>query len=163
MMSEDKFDPFAGPVESETRRSDFVGGVPIRLIDGQEWHFAEPRMRFVPSGGDQGFQVILSLDDDGTFNDLYERFNVLVLMPRDEFAPHAMERAAIEVKMASMMLLRNYSLSPRELTRVLQFSHDAENDPDAARVRMEIVRALLGEAPKPSAGGGEPSATPPAC
>lgn len=151
-----------GPEEQELRRPDFVPGIPVRLLDGQEWHFAEPRVRFIPAAGDDGFEVVLSLGDDGTFNDLIERYRVLALMPPGEFAPHAVERPAIETKLAAMMINRNYDVDPKYLRQILQISYNPE-DAEAFELRNTIARIILGDSPKPSAAGEGPSPTQAAC
>lgn len=149
--------------EAECRRDDFVGGFPVKMINGEEWFFAEPRMRFVPTNSEVGFEVILSLDDDGEFDGMYTRYAELSVLGRDEIRAHAMEYSALEVRLARAMLERNYELSLSQLRRILQFSYDTQGDPAGAEIRSGIAQVLSGASvPKRSAGGDEPSPTPPA-
>ncbi len=153
---------FTGPTERELRRLDFVSGVPIKLIDNQEWHFAEPRCRLVPSDGDAGFQVILSLDDDGSFDELLTEYQELMWLGPEQFAEHRLHFAGLELRMGRKMLERNYNLTLKQSRSILQISHDAETDPVASEIRSAITRLISGDAPKPLAGGDEQSPTPPA-
>lgn len=151
---------FVGPSEHQFRRADFVGGIPIKLIDGQEWHFAEPRCRLVPSDSDAGLEVILSLDDDGTFDNTLRDYQAMLFLPKEEFDPLRLQFAALELKLARMMLERNYNLTLQKLQSILQFSHNAEKDPVANAIRLEITRMVSGDGPKPLAGGDDVSLTP---
>ena len=151
---------FSGPSEQSLRRVDFVGGVTIKLIDGQEWYFAEPRCRLVPSDGDSGFQVILSLDDDGTFDALLTEYQELMWLGKDEFAEQRLHFAGLELRLGRLMLERNYNLTIKHIRSILQISHNHDTDPIASEIRSAITRIISGDAPKLSAGGDEPSLTP---
>lgn len=148
------------PSEQSFRRADFVSGIPIKLIDGQEWFFAEPRCRLVPSDGDAGFQAILSLDDDGSFDELLTEYQELMCLNQEEFAGERMRFAGLEVRMGRMMLERNYNLTLSRVRSLLQLSHNTDTDPVASEIRSAITRLIMGDAPKPSADGDEPLPTP---
>jgi hypothetical protein len=130
------------------------------MIDGQEWFLAEPRVRLVPADSDVGFEVFLSLDDDGTFNDLVIELQSMQFMDKDEFQKNCTYRyAATEIKLGRMMLERNYTLDMEHLRRIFQVSHDAERDPVANGIREAVTRIVAGDAPKTSADGDEQSPT----
>src|SRR6478609_408675 len=121
--------------EKSLRREDFVGGVPIVLADGQEWYFAEPLVRFVPSDSDVGFEIYMSLGSDDGLNELYTQYTILTFLPPEAIRDRTDEYIGIEMKIARMMLDRNYDLTTDRVRSILQFSHDMKRDPEGCRIR----------------------------
>ncbi len=145
--------------EKDCRKPDFVGGIPVTLIDGQEWYFAEPRVRFRPADTEIGFEEFLWNDDQGEFHNLAVQHEELLRADASEMTDRTDDWISCEIKMARAMLERNYNLSLGQLQGILQVNYDTKNDPDATGIRTAIIGILSGDTPKHSAGGDEPSLT----
>lgn len=128
--------------ELSRRRPDFVGGVPVVMADGREWHVARPLARFGFDAGPGGFAVVLSLDG----SDGFAAASAEVDRASDANDGPGMIRA--ELALAALMLRRNYRLTDAELGAVLQFGYDAEADPEGAAIREAILGVARGDSPK---------------
>jgi hypothetical protein len=128
--------------ERTSRREDFVEGALLLLADGQEWHFRQPVLRFHRDDCHlSGFQVRLSLPGDKRFAELMARRRVVIEAESEQGATIA-DIVGIELAIAEMLLLANYSLSPEQVCDLIQFSYDDENDPEGSAIRdgcMEIA------------------------
>lgn len=139
-----------GPSESDFRRPDFVGGVPIELVGGETWYFAEPKLRFVVADNDVGFEAFVSLDDEGRFQRLLQEYRDLVDMSEDEIAMNTDRYIATELRLGRMMLERNYSMPTEKMAEIMQFSMaGVEKDPVATEIRSAVLRVAMGLSPKP--------------
>jgi hypothetical protein len=145
--------------EKDCRKPEFVGGIPIRLADGNEWWFAEPRVRFRPADTEMGFEEFLWNNDNGEFHRLAIKHEDLLLHDPEDMADRTDEWISCEIKMARMMLERNYDLSLEQLQQILHLNYDQKNDPVATGIRAAIIGILSGDTPKTSAGGDVPSPT----
>lgn len=147
--------------EKDYRRKDFAGGIPVVMIGGETWYFAEPRMRLIPSDSSLGFEQCLSLDDDGAFDQLVTEYHDLVFNPGGSVTEHGVKMVSLEMRIGRMMLERNYDIPLDKLRSIFQISHQ-KDDEVANNIRLAIYSVMEGDSPKPSAGGGEPSPTLPA-
>lgn len=134
--------------EQALRRESFSEGQAIVLGDGQNWTFPRPWLRLYPIrsacgqltvGGGLGF----GQDHEDLVNQLVDCDD-----------QDAEQRIAIQFRMASLLLARNYHLTDRDLQRLLVIDF---SDPDCESRWSQINQILLGRPPKPSADG---SATP---
>lgn len=129
--------------ERARRRSDFLGGVPVRMADGQEWILPKPRVRFAPS--DDGFAVVLAGAGDA-FNAVSSAYYAALDRPMDDERNIHIIRAELDLAMA--LIQRNYDVTPQEMAGVLQFSYD-ETDEEAYRIREQTMDVALGRGKKP--------------
>lgn len=147
------------PVEAALRRPDFEPGHQVVLANGQAWHFRKPRMFFEPAENSFGWTVGFSAGADPE----YERIRAAL----DELGPRPLIRDMIglELALAQLALRKNYELTPKQTTKLLRFAYPemTSPDPDAVRIRDEVMAVLNGESgPKPEAGGDDSSPTSPA-
>lgn len=130
--------------EMEKRRSGYVGGAPIVLLDGQTWFFPRPLARFGFSD-DDGFSMFLSMEDGDKYADMMQAY-------QDEQDP--VRQMGLRLKLIRYMVGINYDLSTTELNHIMQFSFD-EDDIEASRIRREVWAVATGNAPKPDGGGSD--------
>ena len=111
--------------EKALRRPEFSGGVPIRLFDGQEWHFPTPIVEaFVPRRGPDGkTRQALSFDWGPGYDDLVEAF-VSAEYVRDE--------AVALYDLGFDLLRRNYAVTFDDMRHVLK--RFKETDPRHAEM-----------------------------
>jgi hypothetical protein len=162
--------------ESDKRRPDFLGGVPVTMADGQAWSVPKPRARFAPSARD-GVRAVLRFDDGDDYQDLLDRLDdaeaalvagrgdadltddgggggATVEADASDGVTDAMREVCVaELALFRALLLRNYDLTDRELSRVLQVSWDEEGDPAGYALYASLKDLARGRAPKPQAGG----------
>jgi hypothetical protein len=133
-------------VEGERRREDFLGGIEVRLNDGQLWTLPKPRVRIRPVRDASGMRLVGLFTFGDAYNAKWEAFAGAV----DSRA----QRAAL-LDLAFDLLQRNYKLSDDELSDLLAW--DPEDD--AGAERLEALAAIVsGDSPKASPGGtGSPS------
>lgn len=136
--------------ELALRRTDFEEGYPVVLADGQAWHFRRPRIYFRPSEDSSGFAIGLA---DGPDPEMLRLRRQL-----DDLGPGSLIRewARIELMLASHALRLNYDLTLAQTADLLHFAYEemGESDPNAVRIREEVMAVLNGNAgPKLRAGG----------
>lgn len=134
-------------IEADRRRPEFIGGIEVRLSDGQLWTVPKPRVRIRPARVDGVMQLVGLF----TFGDAYDAKWQAFAAARSK-----REEWAGLLDLAFDLLQRNYDLTDDELSGL--FAWDAD-DPEA-EARLEALGAIVsGESPKPSPGGsGSPSA-----
>lgn len=137
--------------EQALRRPDFKAGVPVRLADGSVWHLRRPLVRFAEAENDEGFEVVLSLDDDGTFGRL---------RAAERSAEGGPAVLAAQLKLAGHLLRANYDLTVPQTAALVQFASE-EDDEEGLRLHREVMAAVRGFGPKPSDGGGGAPPSPP--
>ena len=139
--------------EISARRPDFVPGEPVLLADGQEWQLRRPVVEFAPADNDAGFTVHLTLDDDGSFGAALDAIEAM-----DDTASMS-ALVVLELKVARMVLLANYDLTPVQVGTLLRFGYDGGR---AAKLREDVMDVVWGRGPKRSAAGDDAPSTPPA-
>ena len=139
--------------EMSARRPDFVPGEPVLLADGQEWQLRRPVVEFAPADNDAGFTVHLTLDDDGSFGAALDAIEAM-----DDTASMS-ALVVLELKVARMVLLANYDLTPVQVGTLLRFGYDGGR---AAKLREDVMDVVWGRGPKRSAAGDDAPSTPPA-
>jgi hypothetical protein len=135
--------------EQELRRAEFSDGTRIRLGDGQEWTFPKPWLRIFPRRGNDGK---IGLGGGSGWGAEYTELLDAYSETGDE---DYIERLTLQVRMACMLLCKNYDLTDRQLESLLPW--EPSDEANSAMWRDEIGPLILGLAPKPSADG---SATP---
>src|SRR5690242_7891870 len=90
--------PAASP-ESVHRRPDFLGGLPVRLADGQDWAFAGPRE--------------LSRADESLRGEVHGLLGAIA------WAEDEADRLRGELALAIALLAANYDLAPADYARLL--------------------------------------------
>ena len=134
--------------ERALRRPGFTEGPRIVLGDGQAWAFPRPRLRLYPvRAADGRLTVGGGMGYGSDYADLVDQ--LVDCDPGDTTA-----RLALQFQMAASLLERNYTLSDRDLRRLLAIDLA---DPACEPRWAQINQVLLGRPPKPSADG---SATP---
>lgn len=106
--------------ETRSRRDEFLGGLPVRLADGQEWAFAGPRE--------------LGAADPAL------RAEVMGLIAAIAEAQDEPERLRGELALGICLLAANYELSPADFIRLLDW---APGDPGKAAMQSAF-RSLAG-------------------
>jgi hypothetical protein len=97
--------------ELALRRPDFLGGIPIRLADGQTWMFPVPvRPNADPVGSLAETESVIAL-----FGPEYLHTLRAVMEAQDEA-----ERMMAELALAIDLLSRNYRLSPEMFRELLE-------------------------------------------
>ena len=139
--------------EISARRPDSVPGEPVLLADGQEWQLRRPVVEFAPADNDAGFTVHLTLDDDGSFGAALDAIEAM-----DDTASMS-ALVVLELKVARMVLLANYDLTPVQVGTLLRFGYDGGR---AAKLREDVMDVVWGRGPKRSAAGDDAPSTPPA-
>jgi hypothetical protein len=134
--------------ERRLRKPGFREGPSLVLGDGQEWSFPRPWLRLYPVRGPEG---TLEVGGGPGYGPDYD---ALIDQLIDCDPDDTTERLAIQFRMAACLLLRNYTLSDRDLKRLLAVDLA---DPACEERWARINQILLGQAPKASADG---SATP---
>jgi hypothetical protein len=136
--------------EKALRREGFSEGPKVKLGDGQEWTFPEPRPIFFPRRDGDGK---VSLDARRTYDaDYLDRLDDLFA------AEDGVRRLEIETELAVGLLLRNYDLDDQAIRRLFATVAD---DPAGRAMWDEIEGVILGLAgPKPSAVGSDPASGP---
>lgn len=134
-------------VELERQRPDFVGGPGVILADGKEWHFARPFAYF-------------RINDDGITTrrvwNLGDEYDKLMIELEEGGGKITIDKLMlIELKVAAIMLRRNYDLSFAEVGELVRFGYGAVADPDATRMREQVMDIAFGldESPKAPSGG----------
>ena len=132
------------PDEASARRPEFSDGPKVVLGDGQTWTLPRPWLRLYPNrDGDGRIGVGGGLSFGSDFEELIDE---LTGCDPDDHAG----RLAIQFRMAASLLLRNYTLTDRDLRRLLVV--DAQ-DPDCRDRWARLNQVLTGRSPKPSADG----------
>lgn len=132
--------------ERTKRREDFRGGVAITLADGQEWTLARPRVLFVPSDNEDGFEEEWDLGD-----------NYAAMIDRAQEAETGKEIIRAEFALATFLLRINYDLTTEDLRGLLKFGY-GDAVPDDIRTMMGSIRDVIfgrNPSPKPSAVGSD--------
>ena len=134
--------------ERALRRDAFTEGSRIVLGDGQAWAFPLPVLRLYPVRAPDGRLTVGGGPGYGSdYADLVDQ--LVDCDPGDTTA-----RLALQFQMAALLLERNYTLTDRNLRRLLAIDLA---DPACEPRWAQINQVLLGRPPKPSADG---SATP---
>lgn len=130
--------------ERSLRRPGFTPGPEVTLGDGGRWFLPPPTLRLFPIRGEDGR---IEVGGGPSFGSDYESL-------MDELADcdpsDATARLTIQFRMATLLLLRNYDLTDRDLRDLLLI--DAEDDVCRERWRA-INLAMTGRVPKLSADG----------
>ena len=120
--------------EKALRKPEFTEGVRVTLGDGQEWTLPEYSYSFYPEYDDSGRIVAGGRTSYGADADA----DLDAWLGSAEVAP--LDRIAAQMRVASNLLLRNYSLGIADL-QVLLRKNNAE---DASRAMWEaLTRAVL--------------------
>lgn len=139
MSNEERID------EQSRRRPGWRDGAKIELADGQEWTFPRPRVRYVPSDHERGFEV------RSGFGPEYDA----TIVAYDE----AVERGdwpgmvGGQMKIAAFLLRLNYDLTTAELQRLLQFEYGPGIEDPIRRAIMDVASGA--DAPKASTAGSD--------
>ena len=140
--------------EKLLRRPSFSEGYAIRLCDGQEWTFPKPWLRFVPKRKEDGmFGMAVENSYGPEYSSLVDRYTTLEPGPDGDF-----DRLELRMHMAATLLIQNYDLSDDDLADLLAFEPDHQDN--VSMWVNEIMRVLLGLAPKPSADGSDTPSSP---
>jgi hypothetical protein len=133
-------------VEKDRRREEFLGGIEVRLSDGQIWLVPKPRVRIRPVRDASGMRLVGLFTFGDAYNAKWEAWAGAT--------SNSAQKAAL-LDLAFDLLQRNYELSDDELSDLLAWDPE---DPEG-EARMEALAAIAGgESPKPSPGGsGSPS------
>jgi hypothetical protein len=143
--------------EASLRRDPFPEAtVSVVLADGQSWHLAKPRMRFVPHDGPTGFRVCLVT---GAYDDYQSLMDDLEEANATSAEAAAADRGRViitaELALARSLLGQCYDLTTQQMGRLLQFSYgDPEEDPEGCRIRDEVMDVAMGRGVKAEAAGG---------
>jgi hypothetical protein len=90
--------------------------------------------------------------DDGQFEALRQALNAAVTNG---------EAWRAEMNLARHMLGVNYDLTPDQLSALIQFSSDDDDDRDGCRIRDDVMGVAFGRSPKgPSPDTSEPPSSP---
>jgi hypothetical protein len=137
--------------EQALRRPEFSAGVPIRLADGQTWHFPKPTIDLFPVVDRAGQVAVGGAASFGPeYDDLVEAFyRARSHSPADQL--QALFALGVD------LLGRNYLLAPEHFRGVLRFQagHEAHET-----MWQEILDVALGASPKASPVGAGPSSSP---
>lgn len=131
--------------EQALRRPEFAEGIPIRLTDGQEWHFPEPVLTFLPEFDAAGEVTGFGAARRSFGPDWDRKLDAFV-----EADPGSLDEVNHLLILAVDLLRRNYTLGPADLRTLLPLSADGTD----RAMWEEIATVILGtHAPKPSADG----------
>lgn len=122
--------------ERSRRRPEFMGGVAVRLADGQDWHFASPgvRTRVLAGGAGPVVEPYWAIDGWPNFDaDFAAALNRL----RETTTPA--DRLVATLATAAALLVVNYDLTHAEAAAVI-FPGDG---PDAPRIVRDLSDAAV--------------------
>jgi hypothetical protein len=130
--------------EQALRRPGFTEGPRIVLGDGQSWTFPRPWLRLYPVRAEDGHLTVGGGMSFGAhYDELVDR--LVDCDPGDTTG-----RLALQFQMAAALLDHNYTLSDRDLRRLLAIDLA---DPECEPRWQQINHVLLGSPPKASADG----------
>ncbi len=136
--------------ERALRTPSFSEGTAVVLADGQAWTFPKPWLRLYPARDEAGAVYMGGGLSYGV--EFEDAFDDLVELGDDDDADY--QRHTLHLKLAAMLLLRNYALTDRHLRRLLTIDLENPGGPAMWGAINEVINA---RPPKPSADG---SATP---
>lgn len=127
--------------ESECRRPEFQGGIPVTLADGNEWLLPRPRLYVYPKFVDGKPQLARGCEWGPDY---------LALLDAAREARNGDDFLLAQFALAIDLLRRNYDLSDDELAELLR----TETDGEASQQMWEEVSAVAaGAAPKSAVTG----------
>lgn len=130
-------------VEKSRRRPEFLeDSIAVTLADGQDWFFPRPRIRFVRSRTELGFE---------TRSGFGKEFDGLVSRLRDSGQSFA-DMIAAQLEIAEFLLMCNYNLTLEEFQDLVQFVYESDVEDVARDAIMGIALGLSGS-PKVSTAG----------
>jgi hypothetical protein len=138
--------------ELEKQRKDFVGGPSVVLLDGNPWSFCRPLSHFRMN--DDGLTTRREWNLGTKYDEL-----MLELEASSGMSMPVAQVIAIELRVAAMMLMRNYDLTWAEFGDLVRFAGGTTGDPEGMRLRDEIMNVAFGlsEVPKPLSDGSDSS------
>lgn len=126
--------------EPALRRPEFREGPKIKLADGQDWAFPEPRIQLFPVRNPKTGEI--EVGGGPSWGDNYRDWlDAYVNTGEDEIY----DRISLQFRMASDLLLKNYTLSDQDLGRLLVIDVGSE---ESSQRWSEIISVLLGNLPK---------------
>ena len=131
----------AGPLdELNLRGPGYRGGVPIKLADGQFWHFPKPMITYAPDDTEQGYRVFLELGDG---------FDAL--MTRMTTTKDGGVYIASQLAVARHMLCVNYALTLAQVQGLIRFIYKGDAEDPTRDAVMAVAQGL--DSPKPPGDG----------
>jgi hypothetical protein len=138
--------------EQALRRSDFRGGEPIVLADGQAWHFPKPVIEFFPRFSSSGpVELASAATIDPAFDEAVGRYEEACRAHREDGASPSRWILAM-MDLAATMLRANYALDDQALATLLRFRPDDEANCEAWAAITDVAKGISVEG-KPDADG----------
>lgn len=142
MSSPDRLD------EKSRRRLDFLpDSLGLTLADGQEWYVPRPRVAFVYSDNDLGFDRVSETGDVAFDRTLQDRIDAWRKAAEADDVPGVI---GAQLGIARVLLLRNYDLDTDELRALVRFRFEGDDT-----LRDDILAIAMGQplTPKPTPAG----------
>ena len=135
----------------QIRTVGFVDGVPIKLVDGQEWIFPKPRLVISPIRDPETGRFVAGMRP--TLNDEYgkvfqESFDASMKLADSEDDGEArFQVMSTRLELATILLRHNYALDDDDVTQLLTID---DQIPESVEAWKAIDQVVMGESQKPS-------------
>jgi hypothetical protein len=127
--------------EMALRKPDFQDGTRIKLGDGQEWTFRNPRMRLIPKRGEDGV-INTALKIAPGQGDAIEKAMTAYW---DMVPDGPLGSLGLKFNLAVNLLLANYDLTDEHLESLIYMDAD---EPENKQLWKSIEALIQGERPK---------------